>query len=226
MIFPMKPRSFVSRFVVVGLLAASVLAAEEKAEKPKITAVEKAQGWRLLFDGASLDDWRGYGKNKVTPNWTVADGWVTNSDGPGLVTNEAYGDFELQFDWKVADGGTAEVYYHVDEDGAEPASTGLVMELVGGTSMGGNGGITKPWREITLQPDLWYRAKITVFGNQVEHWINGDRVLSYVVDSPDWRSGVGGTRFSSAAGYGKLRDGRIVLAGKGASFRNIKIRRQ
>jgi len=194
------------------------------AEKPKITAVERSQGWRLLFDGESLSDWRGYRLNKVPANWTVADDWVTNRGGPGLVTAEEYQDFELLLDWKVADGGTAEVYLRVDEDAAGPEETGLLVELSGGTGMGANGGLTKLWREITPQQGLWYRAKITVDGNQVEHWINGDRVLTYMVDSPDWRAAVAGSRFKDFRDYGKLRRGRIVLTGRGASFRNIKIR--
>lgn len=206
---------------LIGLVAAMQLAA---GEKQKITAVERSQGWRLLFDGESLSDWRGYRLNKVPANWTVADDWVTNSGGPGLVTEEDFKDFELQFDWKVAEGGTAEAYLRVDEDGPGPEETGLLVELSGGTAMGGNGGLTKPWREITPQQGLWYRAKITIYGNQVEHWINGDRVLSCLVDSPEWRAAVAASRFKGFRDYGKLRSGRIVLTGRGASFRNIKIR--
>ena len=206
---------------LLGLTAAIQLAG---ADKPKITAVERSQGWRLIFDGESLSDWRGYRLNKVPANWTVADGWVTNSGGPGLVSEEEFKDFELQFDWKVADGGAAVAYLRVDEDGAVPEETGLLVELSGTTAMGGNGGLTKLWREITPQPGLWYRTKISVYGNQVEHWINGDRVLTYLIDSPEWRTAVAGSRFKQFDDYGRIPRGRLVLAGTGASFRNIKIR--
>jgi hypothetical protein len=210
----------------LGLVALAAAGCLTAAEKPKITAIERSQGWRLLFDGQSLSDWRGYRLNKVPPNWTVADGWATNSGGPGLATDEDFKDFELRFDWKVADGGTAEAYLRVDEDGATPEETGLLVELSGGTAMGGNGGLTKPWMEITPQPGLWYRAKITVYGNLVEHWVNGDRIITYMIDSPDWRAAVAGSRFKDFRGYGKLDRGRIVLTGRGASFRNVKIRPQ
>jgi hypothetical protein len=160
----------------------------------------------------------------VPANWTVADEWATNSGGPGLVSEEDFQDFELQFDWKVAEGGSAQVYLRADEEGTGPEETGLLVELAGGTAMGGNGGLTKLWREITPQTGLWYRAKIAVHGNQVEHWINGDRVLSYMIDSPEWRAAVAGSRFKDSRDYGKLPRGRLVLAGTGASYRNIKIR--
>ena len=61
---------------LVALVAGGLLAAAEKPkaapEKPKITAIERSQGWRLIFDGESLSDWRSYGRNKVSANWTVA----------------------------------------------------------------------------------------------------------------------------------------------------------
>jgi len=210
--------------ILLGMLGVAAALQLTAADKPKITAVERSQGWRLLFDGASLSDWRGYRLNKVPANWSVADDWATNSGGPGLVSEEEFQDFELQLDWKVAEGGIAMIYLRADEEGTGPEETGLLVELAGGTAMGGNGGLTKLWREITPQPGLWYRVKIMVHGNQVEHWINGDRVLTYMIDSPEWRAGVAASRFKHSRDYGKLPRGRLVLAGTGASFRNIKIR--
>ena len=84
--------------------------------------------------------------------------------------------------------------------------------------------MNKPWREIKLQPDVWYRAKISVSGYQVEYLINGDRILTYVIDSPDWRAAVAGSRYKALREYGRLSSGRIVLSGHGVTFRNIKIR--
>ena len=63
-----------------------------------------------------------------------------------------------------------------------------------------------------------------MFGYQVEHWISGDRVLSYLIDSPDWRAAGAGSRYRAVRDYGLLSSGRIVLAGKDVLFRNIKIR--
>lgn len=207
------------------LLACAALALSAlAADKPKITAMERAQGWKFLFDGGSLSDWRGYAQNKVPGNWTVADGWLTSGGGTALVSEEEFKDFELLFDWKVEAGGVGEVWLRAGEDGDEPDGSGLLVELEGGTGMGGNGGITELWRAITPQPGLWHRTKVLVYGNQVEHWIDGDRVLTYLIDSPDWRTAVGNSRFKSVPDYGSHREGRIVLSGKGVSFRNIKIR--
>ena len=211
----------------VFLGAAGLLLAGQgsAAETARLTAYERSQGWRLLFDGSSMDDWHGYRQNKVPANWQVVDGSLAGSDGPALATTEDFKDFEIVFDWKVAAGGRAEVFYRAAEDAASPDESGPVMQLAGeGVAMGGNGGLTAPWRAITLQPDVWYRAKIMVFGYQVEHWINGDRVLSYLIASPDWRAAVAGSRYKAVRDYGLLSSGRVVLAGKDVLFRNIKIR--
>lgn len=208
---------------VIGVLLVGEVNAGDAA--PRLTALERSQGWRYLFDGHSLDDWRGYRQNKIPPNWQVVDDSLTTGGGTALVTSESFRDFELLFDWKVSAGGEAMVYYRADEDVRSPEECGPVMQLAGdGAVMAGNGGLSEPWRTITLQPDVWYRAKISVFGNQVEHWINGDRVLVYVLDSADWRSALGGSRYQALRDYGLLREGRIVLDGKGAIFRNIKVR--
>jgi hypothetical protein len=71
---------------------------------------------------------------------------------------------------------------------------------------------------------VWYRAKIVVFGNQVEHWINGDRILVYLIDGSEWRKAVAASRYQTIRDYGLLRQGRLVLDGQGAIFRNIKAR--
>jgi len=49
-------------------------------------------------------------------------------------------------------------------------------------------------------------------------------VLRYLLDSPDWRAAVAGSGFKAFQEYGLAPAGRIVLAGKGVIFRNIKIR--
>lgn len=195
------------------------------AEAPRLTAYERSQGWRYLFDGESLSDWRGYQMNKIPPNWQIVEGALTSGGGPALVSEGEFADFELVFDWKISAGGSAEVYFRVDEDGAAPGESGLVMQLAGtGVKMAGNGGLNEPMRDVTLQPDVWYRGKIVVFGNHVEHWISGDQLLSYMIDSPDWRTAVAGSGFKDFKEYGLLREGRIVLAGRSVIFKNIKIK--
>jgi hypothetical protein len=214
----MSPRVFVLLAVVA---TGSALVA---AEKPKVTAFERSQGWRLLFDGSDASDWRAYRANKLPANWQVADGSLAGGAGPALVSAEEFGDFELTFDWKVGEGGHGEVLFRVMEDAAEPAQSGLQMQLAGhGAALGGDG-LSAPERAVTPQFDVWYRAKIVVFGNVVEHWINGERVHAYTIDSPDWRKAVAASALAGARDLGQARAGRLALSGEKVEFRNLKVR--
>lgn len=195
------------------------------AETPRLTAYERAQGWRFLFNGEDADSWHGYRQRKFPKNWTVENGELHATEGDALVTDEQFGDFELTFEWRVKTGGAACVYFRVSEDFADVNDIGLRLELAGeGVRCGGNGGLNEVWSEIRPAPGEWHRAKITVFGRRVDHVINGSQVLSYAIGGEEWKNGVAASRFAKNKEYGVLLEGPIALAGDGAAFRNIKIR--
>ena len=87
-----------------------------------LTAAEKAAGWQLLFDGKTIDKWRGNNGTGVPANWSVADGAITAAKGEGsdLVSVDEFGDFELAFDCKVAKNGNSGVFYRGVEAKDEP----------------------------------------------------------------------------------------------------------
>jgi hypothetical protein len=120
-------------FVCVALAAATcLLAGIAAAQSPnQLTAAERAAGWRLLFDGTSLDGWRGLGYDSVpTAHWRVIDGAITKipnakvqrqgdgqpTAGGDLMTVEAFRDFELAFEWRVTPGANSGVKYNVSEE--------------------------------------------------------------------------------------------------------------
>ncbi len=43
----------------------------------RLTEEERQQGWRLLFDGASLAQWRSYREDQVNSGWGVENGCLT-----------------------------------------------------------------------------------------------------------------------------------------------------
>ena len=107
--------------LLIAVLGATTAAAG--AEAQRLTAYERAQGWRLLFDGRTLENWRGYRISKLPDSWQARDGNLVGHGGTPLITEERFGDFELTFDWCVVKSGTAEVYFHVWEDSAAPGDT-------------------------------------------------------------------------------------------------------
>ena len=40
----------------------------------KLSVEERSDGWELLFDGVSLDQWRGYGRDDMPETWIAQDG--------------------------------------------------------------------------------------------------------------------------------------------------------
>jgi hypothetical protein len=85
-----------------------------------LTAEEKAAGWKLLFDGATLNGWDDPGKrNPPADSWTIEDGAIKSRAHPkireDLMTIETFTDFELLFDWKISPGGNSGVKYQIQD---------------------------------------------------------------------------------------------------------------
>lgn len=89
-------------------------------------AEEQKSEWTYLFDGTSLDGWRGYGMDVLPPGWTIKDSTLTFDTELGLEQNytggkdiiygdEEFDNFELYLEWKLPEGGNSGIFYHVKE---------------------------------------------------------------------------------------------------------------
>ena len=88
------------------------------SEKQNVLTQQEIQdGWKLLFDGQSLDGWKNYNVPGVN-GWTAQDGCLaasgTGADQMGyIITEKQYDNFELVWEWKIAAEGNSGVLYHV-----------------------------------------------------------------------------------------------------------------
>jgi len=205
---------------------------------PRLTPQEVEAGWRLLFDG-TLDGWRGYRRDHVPAGWSTQAGALAFAPGRGgadLVTVDQFADFELSFEWKVGPGGNSGVFFRLTEAEREPYWTGPEMQLldddghadgrVPKTSAGANYGLHAPIRGAAKPAGEWNSARIVVRGPNVEHWLNGVRVVVYELWTDEWRAKVAKTKFAKWPGYGMAESGHIGLQDHGDPvwYRNIKLR--
>ena len=68
--------------------------------------------WRALFDGSSLNAWRGYKSASVPDGWRIADGTLAKDGHAGdLITKDQFGDFELELEWRIGRAGNGGIVF-------------------------------------------------------------------------------------------------------------------
>jgi hypothetical protein len=204
-----------------------------------LTPQEKAAGWRLLFNGKDLENFRQFGSNAIPgPGWKIEDGILRKIEkipGGDIVTKEKYGDFTLSWEWKISPKGNSGIKYLVVEE--RPNAPGPEYQMLDDT--GHRDGKIGPHRQTACLYDIlppaenkplnpvgeWNHSKIVVNGKNVEHWLNGTRVLAYVLESDALKDAIAKSKFATAEGFEKKVDGRIMLTDHidECSFRNLKI---
>ena len=202
--------------------------------------------WRPLFDGTSLDAWRGYKMQTVPEGWKI-EGGALSKDGPvgDLITKDQFGDFELELEWKIGRAGNSGIFYRgiedpdftgrpnddriyttgpeyqlLDDNEAEDNKTRLTCAAAAYGLYPSPPGHLKPVGE-------WNKARIVANGAHVEHWLNDVKLVEYELWSPDWEAKVASTKFKAWPKYGRAKRGHIGLQGDHAgalAFRNIRIR--
>jgi hypothetical protein len=68
-------------------------------------------------------------------------------------------------------------------------------------------------------------SRIVVRDNEIQHWLNGQLLLTAMVGDRDWRERVAASKFSDRLTFGQNHRGRIMLTDHGSEvwFRNFKL---
>ena len=219
------------------LIVAFVAGTTVNAQMPTLTAQEKADGWKLLFDGKSLAGWRSYKSATPPTGWRAVHGdLIRDGEGGDLMTADQYGDFELRFEWKVTENGNSGVIYRIATTEEFPWQTGPEYQILHNaghrdgknpmTSAASNYAVNPPSRDVTRPVGQWNEGRLIARGNVVEHWLNGVKVVEYEIGSPDWEARVKASKFAKLKDYGRIKRGHIALQDHGdvVSYRNLKIK--
>jgi hypothetical protein len=193
--------------------------------------------WRPLLD-ASMSQWRGYKAPAAPTGWTAAAGTLSKTGSvEDLVSKEQYGDFELAFDWQLDKGGNAGIFYRGTEEYEKIYWSGPEYQLLDDanhadgrsalTSAGAAYSLYAPPRGVTKPAGQWNSSRILVRGNHVEHWLNGQQVVTYELKSPDWEAKVKASKFKDWPNYGRASRGHIGIQGdhdERLQLRDMRIR--
>ena len=91
-----------------------------KEETETVLENETNDDWIVLFDGSSLDAWRGYLMDSVPSGWSIEENTLAftpgNGEGQDIITKEKFENFELSMDWKISEAGNSGIFWGVLED--------------------------------------------------------------------------------------------------------------
>lgn len=218
-------------------------AMQEETDKQTMFALsseEKAEGFRVLFDGSSLDHWRGFKTDDVPKGWSVENRSLhfAGDGGGDIVTRDEFESFELRLDWRISEGGNSGIFFHVAEGDQENTyETGPEMQVLDNErhadarngldrTAGANYALHEPTEDASRPAGEWNEVRLVVDGAHVEHWLNGKKIVEYEMWSDDWKRRVAAGKFDAMPGYGLEKTGHIGLQDHGDPvwFRNIRIK--
>ncbi len=215
----------------------------------------KADGeWIYLFDGSSTDGWRAYNGDAMPPEWEIRDGALTfdtekrteaNRKGGNdiIYAAEEFDNFEISWEWKLPEGGNSGLLYHIREGDwsiPETAPEYQMLDDLGWEKI--NNAKLEPWQKTGADyamyaPDEskkdikpageWNTSRIRFTPERAEYWLNGEKTVSFVPWSEDWKERKSNGKWKDSPKYGTFESGYIGLQDHDSPmwFKNIKIKK-
>ena len=219
----------------------ALVTAAAAADLNTLTPAEQKDGWKLLFDGKSLAGWRTYKEGgKIGAGWIVADGLLKKQakiGGGDMMTEQPIsGDWELSWEWRIAKDGNNGIKYFItearkgtlgheyqmlDDDGHPDGKIGAHRQTASFYD------VLPPAKDKPTKPiGEWNASRVVVQGNTVQHWLNGAKVLEYVLGSDAVKEAVAKSKFKKIEDFGTKVTGHILLTDHNDEcwFRNVKLR--
>ena len=229
------------RLIIISL-SAILFTGMAKAQLPELTEKEKADGWKLLFDGKTSTGWKSYRIDRPFPEkgWVIENGVLTVDPagrGGDIITEEEFSDFEFSVDFRIVKGTLSGIKYFIlpgtnlgckyqiiDDENHPNAKEGKN----GNQLQGGLYDLIPPAKDKQDKPaGEWNNARIISKGNHVEHWLNGKKTVEFERGSASFNAYKAESKFSTNEDWATPVQSPILLQDHGfvVSFRNIKIRR-
>jgi hypothetical protein len=230
-----RSKSFFIGFVFFSVAMGMFSACKNNSGSKSLSAKEQKAGWKLLFDGKSLEGWRNYKKpDGPKKGWIVENGILKlqpNGGGGDIITIEQFTDYDLRWDWRMAAKANNGLKYLVSEQRSAPGPEYQMiddfLETEAKRMTASLYDILPPAEEKRVKPfGQWNRSRILVQGNHVEHWLNGKKVLAYELGSAELKAAIAKSKFKDVKDFGEKIKGHIMLTDHKdeVRLRNIRIR--
>src|SRR3984957_5204807 len=204
------------------------LATAQDANINTLTDAEKADGWKLLFDGTNFAGWHNFKQDGVRPGWQVKDGELVCVDphnAGDIVTDDQFEWFELQLDYNISVAGNSGIMFHVTDEGPRVWAPGPEFQLEDNQQAADP--IRCGWLYQLYQPPIdpqtgkmldatkpvgeWNHIRLLISPEKCEHDINGVKYFEYVLGSDDFIARVAKSKFASMPHFAKSTTGFIAL---------------
>ncbi|MEQ9023287.1 MAG: DUF1080 domain-containing protein [Pseudomonadales bacterium] len=215
-----------------------VFATSTHAGDNQLTDAEKTTGWRLLFDGHSMSQWRNYQQTGLSEKWQVKSGEMvlTEAGGGDILTKESFDNYELKIDWKISEVGNSGIFVMVDEEGPQIYSHAPEIQLLDNENHWDNkfdNRLSGSLYDLIASPKSshkkageWNQVRILLEDTHLQVWQNQVQTVDIHIGSEQWDRLVAESKFATWEGFGQNAGGHIGLQDHGdvVSFKNIKVR--
>ncbi len=193
-----------------------------------LAAALGAQEWETLFDGVSTRGWLEVTGAPFPASWTIEDGCLRTVPSPegmhDLRTVGSYRTYELRFEWKLEAGGNSGVKYRIQktdrwqkkgEAGYQARARGAEYQLLADPKAPANQQtaslytVQAPEPVKIAVPGVFHESRIVVRTDHVEHWLDGEKVLTYPLAEPPAESFVSLQNHTSKVWFRNLRIRRL-----------------
>jgi hypothetical protein len=191
-----------------------------------LTAAEQAAGWKLLFNGKSLEGWKA---SENQGSFTVLDGLLvvfgkrSHLFYTGPVAGANFRNFELSLDIKTFPKANSGVYFHTAYQETGWPNKGYEVQVNNthkDVKKGAGLYAIKDNLEAPAKDGDWYTMVIKVQGKRVQTFVNGKQIVDYTEEpKPERTEAMKGRLISSGtfAIQGHDPESKVM-------YKNIKVR--
>ena len=232
-----------------------LVSCEKKNEWIPLFDGKSTEGWRVYNSNSLPPGWTAKeGMLMFDTELELEQNYVGGKDI--IYGKQKFTEFEFYIEWKIPRGGNSGIFYHIKEGYSSPSEISPEYQLIDDInyasihdlrSYNEQFGVDEPeklqdWQQtganyamhvvqnknkIFYPAGEWNSSRILVTNQLVEHWLNGQLLLSFEPWSDDWYKRRESGKWKNVKNYGKYKKGYIGLQDHGSSlwFKNIKIKK-